>query len=77
MKHMTEEMKNFVEYLHYNYRWSSWSKSIDDIYDYNKGMYINNDFASDQFKKTTNIWTWSIDTKSWSNSNNIEIKLNN
>jgi len=76
-KHMTEEMKNFVEYLHYNYRWSSWSKSFDDIYDYNKGMYINNDFASDQFKKTTNIWTWSSDTKSWSNSNNIEIKLNN
>ena len=29
-------MKEFVKDLHYNYRWSSWSKSINDIYDYEK-----------------------------------------
>jgi hypothetical protein len=74
MQNMSDEMKEFVKDLHYNYRWSSWSKSINDIYDYNKGAYINYDFASDQFKKTENIWTWSIDTESWNNSNNIQIK---
>lgn len=77
MQNMSDEMKEFVKDLHYNYRWSSWSKTINDIYDYNKGSYINYDFASDQFKKTENIWTWSIDTESWTNtnnSNNISIK---
>ena len=74
MQHMSDEMKEFVKDLHYNYRWSSWSKSINDIYDYNKGAYINYDFASDQFKKTENIWSWSNDTESWNNLNNIQIK---
>jgi hypothetical protein len=77
MQNMTDEMKEFVKDLHYNYRWSSWSKTINDIYDYNKGSYINYDFASDQFKKSENIWTWSNDNKAWTrlnNLNNIQIK---
>ena len=75
MQHMSVEMREFVKDFHYNYRWSSWSKTINDIYNYTTGSYINYDFASDQFKKTENIWTWFIDTESWTNSNNIEIKL--
>jgi hypothetical protein len=77
MQNMTDEMKEFVKDLYYNYRWSSWSKSINDIYDYNKGAYINYDFASDQFKKSENIWIWSNDAESWNNLNNIPIKIYN
>ena len=68
-------MKEFVKDLNYNYRWSAWSRTINDIYDYNKGSFINYDFASDQFKKTENIWTWSIENNAWTNSSNSEIKL--
>jgi hypothetical protein len=87
MQNMSDEMKEFVKDLHYNYRWSAWSKTIHDIYDYIKGQYINYNFASDQFIKLTNIWTLSDDTKTWTrllgpgdagtNSSNVEIKLKN
>lgn len=75
MQNMSEEMKEFVKDLHYNYRWSVWSSSINDIYDFNKGSYINYDFASDQFKKTENIWTWSMIDNAWTALNNSVIKL--
>jgi anaerobic selenocysteine-containing dehydrogenase len=74
MQNMSDEMKEFVKDLHYNYRWSAWSKTIHDIYDYIKGQYINYNFASDQFKKTENIWTWSIENNAWINSRNSEIR---
>jgi hypothetical protein len=76
VQNMSKEMKEFVKDLNYNYRWSAWSRTINDIYDYNKGSFINYDFASDQFKKTENIWTWSIENNAWTNSSNSEIKLN-
>ena len=75
VQNMSEEMKEFVKDLNYNYRWSAWSRTINDIYDFNKGSFINYDFASDQFKKTENIWTWSIEKNAWTNSSNSEIKL--
>jgi hypothetical protein len=75
MQNMSDEMKEIVKDLHYNYRWSAWSSSINDIYDFTKGAYINYDFASDQFKKTENIWTWSMIDNAWTNLNNCVIKL--
>ena len=75
VQNMSEEMKEFVKDLNYNYRWSAWSRTINDIYDFNKGSFINYDFTSDQFKKTENIWTWSIENNAWTNSSNSEIKL--